>query len=350
MVKSHTYIAIPPGTTIKEQLQDRGLTQKEFAERMGYTEKHISQLINGKVELTPDTACRLESVLGVPAQFWANLESRYREKIIKANEENSLYNEVHFCKNFPYSEISKIGWVPKTSNNFERVYAMRKFFEVARLEALKNDNLLPVGIACRQLSETDSKDYHLAVWAQKAKLESRNVQTNPIDVNRLIEILPHIRQMTVEPPEVFCEELRHLLSECGIAIIFLPHIGGSFLHGATFIYGKKIVLGVTVRGKYADVFWFSLFHEIGHIILGHINQGCMDDNIENEADNFSTETLIPIEHFNKLTKIKTILKRDIIDFARHEGIAPGIVLGRLQKYGYVEYSMFNDLKKKYQLV
>lgn len=349
MVKSHTYIATPPGETIKEQLQDRGLTQKEFAERMGYTEKHISRLINGLVELTADTACRLESVLGVPAQFWLNLESCYREKIAKANEENSLYDDIDFCDKLPYNEISKIGWVPKTKDKIKRVYIMRKFFEVARLSMLKNGNLMPMGIACRRLGENDKSDYHLAVWVQRAKLESRKVQTRAINVNRLINILPQIRQMTIEPPEVFCEELRRLLAECGIAIIFLPHIGGSFLHGATFICGKKIVLGLTVRGKYADVFWFSLFHELGHIILGHVNQYNMDDVIEKEADDFSSEKLIPQQDFCKLINLSHISKQDILDFATNEGIAPGIVLGRLQKYGYIKYGMFNDLKTKYQL-
>ncbi len=83
MLKSHTYIATPPGATIKEQLVDRGMSQKEFAARMDMSEKHISKLINGEVILTPDVAMRLEMVLGLPAHFWNNLESIYREKLVK---------------------------------------------------------------------------------------------------------------------------------------------------------------------------------------------------------------------------------------------------------------------------
>lgn len=84
MVRSRTYIASPPGATIKEQLNDRGMSQKEFAARMDMSEKHICKLINGEVQLTIETAVRLEKVLGVPAQFWNNLEAIYREKIVKA--------------------------------------------------------------------------------------------------------------------------------------------------------------------------------------------------------------------------------------------------------------------------
>lgn len=72
MVKSRSFIATPPGATIKEQLIDRGLSQKEFALRMGMSEKHISKLINGDIQLTPEVAVRLEMVLGVPAKFGIN--------------------------------------------------------------------------------------------------------------------------------------------------------------------------------------------------------------------------------------------------------------------------------------
>lgn len=90
MVKSRSFIATPPGATIKEQLLDRGLSQKEFAVRMGMSEEHISRLINGEVQLTPDVAIRLEMVLGIPAKFWNRLEATYREKLVKANAENDL--------------------------------------------------------------------------------------------------------------------------------------------------------------------------------------------------------------------------------------------------------------------
>ena len=89
MVRSCSYIATPPGATIKEQLNVRGMSQKEFAARMDMSEKHIRKLINGEAQLTPETAIKLEMVLGVPAKFWNNLEAIYREKIVKAEAENA---------------------------------------------------------------------------------------------------------------------------------------------------------------------------------------------------------------------------------------------------------------------
>ena len=105
MLKSKSHIAIPPGATIKEQLENRGITQKEFAARMGMSEKHISKLINGDVALTYDVANRLEFVLGMPASFWNNLECLYREQISKVNIENSMENDKKIAVKFPIKEI-----------------------------------------------------------------------------------------------------------------------------------------------------------------------------------------------------------------------------------------------------
>ena len=108
MVRSRSYIATPPGATIKEQLNDRGMSQKEFAARMDMSENYISKLINGEVQLTPETAVRLEMVLGVPAKFWNNLEEIYREKIIKAETESAMDADAELTKQLPYSEMTKL--------------------------------------------------------------------------------------------------------------------------------------------------------------------------------------------------------------------------------------------------
>ena len=348
MERSRSYIATPPGATIKEQIATRDMNQKEFAARMGMSEKHISKLVNGEVRLTMDVARRLEMVLGLPAQFWCNLEAIYREKLAKTDEENAMDQDKELARKIPYKEMVRNGWVEDTAKIEDRVINLRKFFEVAQLTFLQG-NLVP-GIACRKLSTSEKSDYALIAWAQKAKLESRKIQTQLIDIKTLKKILPQIRKMTMESPEEFCPKLIELLSSCGIAIIFLPHIGGSFLHGATFYDGNKIVLGLTLRGKDADKFWFSLFHELGHIILGHIGKvdGTNDDD-ENAADEFARDQLIPADEFEYLINNIEITKENIIDFAKQVGIDAGIVVGRLQKEGYLQYSWYNDLKTKYVL-
>ncbi len=348
MERSRSFVATPPGATIKEQLIDREMSQKEFAARMGMSEKHISNLINGEVHLTMDAAIRLEMVLGLPAQFWCNLESIYREKLARVKEENEMDADIEIAKKMPYKEMAKNGWVDNVARWPERVISLRKHFETAQLVLLKEP--LVSGIACRRLAKTEKSDYALMAWAQQAKLEARNISTKPINVDKLIGEMPSIRQMTIMEPQVFCPKLFGLLAECGIAIVFLPHIGGSFLHGATFLDGNKIVLGLTVRGKDADRFWFSLFHELAHILYGHIgNPTGPTDEEETCADEYAKNILIPEQQYRKFLEQGELSKYSVSEFADKIGIDAGVVVGRLQREGYIKYSMYNELKTKYAI-
>lgn len=348
MIRSRSIVATPPGATIKEQLIDKGMAQKELASRLGMSEKHVSRLINGEVQLTPEVARRLEMVLGIPARFWNNLESIYREKVVKANAENEMDADIEIAKKLPYKEMVKNNWLPAAKNPKERVSNLRRFFEVARLGLLEEGSLLPP-VACRRLSLTERSDYALITWAQQARLEARTVKAKSIDLKRLARVIPEIRAMTKTDPEVFCPQLSTLLAECGVVIVFLPHISGSFLHGATFREGDKIVLGLTVRSKDADRFWFSLFHELAHVLLGHINKEDVTEEDERAADDFAEQTLIPREKFTHFALNGDFSRGSILLFAESIGIDAGIVVGRLQKEAHVGYDRFHDLKKKYTI-
>ena len=348
MVRSRSYIATPPGATIKEQLNDRGMSQKEFAARMDMSEKHISKLVNGEVQLTPETAVRLEMVLGVPAKFWNNLEAIYREKIIKSEEENAMDADIEIAKQFPYSEMAKFGWVPQTRDAKEKVINLRKYFEVVDLSLLESNQI--TRIACRRLAITEKGDLALMAWAQEAKIKARDIETSLIDIKGLTSAIPEIKKMTVLKPKEFCHRIKKNLADCGVALIFLPHLKGSFLQGASFMDGNKIVVGLTARGKDADKFWFSLFHELAHIVLGHVGEpnGTSEDD-EKAADKWSGDMLISPDDFEFFKTNRDYSEKAVRKFAKVQGIAPGIVVGRMQREGMIKYSMLNDLKEKYEI-
>jgi HTH-type transcriptional regulator / antitoxin HigA len=345
---SKKIIATPPGATIKEQLEDREMTQKEFARRMDMSEKHISRLINGEVQLTPDVALRLEHVLGIPAEFWNNLEAIYREKCARVQEENEMEADIELAKAFPYSEMAKLGWVAATRNAAEKVINLRNYFQVAKLGAL--NNLVMPGIAYRRLGGNEQTDYALAAWAQQARIRARELDVRDVNIAKLQESIPAIREMTMESPEAFCAKLVDMMAQCGIALVFLPHMSGSFLHGATFFDGKKIVMGLTVRGRDADRFWFSLLHEVGHVINGHLRQveETSEEN-EHEADAFAAEALIPGSKFKDYIAEGVFTEATVRNFASQIGIAPGIVVGRLQKDNIIRFNQMNGLKIQYSI-
>ncbi|MHB8961887.1 MAG: helix-turn-helix domain-containing protein [Saccharofermentanales bacterium] len=348
MIHSNNTMAVAPGATIREQLDIRGMSQKEFALRMDMSEKHISHLINGKVELSHGVALRLESVLGLPASFWNNLEALYREQLSRVEAELDMENDEIIASIIPYAKIASFGWVPPTRKIKEKVSNLRSFFEVAKLGLLE-DLCIP-GIAYRTNGASTTSNYALAVWAQKARIEARKSSVKPINIAQLREDVPKIRNLTVLDPSEFCDQLSELLDNSGVAIVYLPHINGSFLHGASFIDGNQVVLGLTVRGRDADRFWFSLFHELYHIINGHIH--CTHPTTpeqEKEADCFARDTLIPMEQYNNFVQRNSFSRDDIIQYANKINIASGILLGRLQKENRVPYDWYHDLKIQYQI-
>lgn len=290
MERSRSFIAIPPGATIKEQLADRGMNQKEFALRMGMSEKHISKLVNGEVQLTIDVARRLEMVLGLPAQFWCNLEAVYRETIAKVNEENAMEADIEIARKMPYSEMVQKGWIDDVTKWPQKVINLRKYFEVAQLTFLR-DSLIPQ-IACRKLSVTEKSDFALIAWAQKARIESREIAVKPINIAKLKKNISKVKELADTQTTNFRSQLAELLADCGIAVVFLPYIKGSFLHGVTFYDGNRIVVGLTEGNKDDDRLRFSLFHELAHIIYGHVGkaEGTTEDD-EARADEYANSQL-----------------------------------------------------------
>lgn len=75
------YIAIPPGASIREQMENKMMSEKDFAVKMGMGEEEVKNLLNGNMDITADIAKKLEEVLGVPVSFWNRLEAIYREKL-----------------------------------------------------------------------------------------------------------------------------------------------------------------------------------------------------------------------------------------------------------------------------
>ena len=342
-------VAVPPGATIRDQLENRGMSQKDFALHMGMTEKHISRLINGEVQLTPDVSLRLENVLGISADFWGNLEARYQLKLARVKKELEDEQEEEFVAKFPYAKLARGGWLPKTNIIQERILNLRNFFEVAKLDII-NSLKIP-GIAFRRVNENNESDYTSAVWAQKAKLEARKVETAPINIQKLKKEINQIRELSILDASEFGGKLKNILADCGVAIVFLPHISGSFMHGASFLDGKKIILGLTVRGRDADIFWFSLFHELFHIIDGHISKP-EGANAEDEimANDFAKDILICPKAFEEFINFTSFNESDIVRFAKENSIDPGIVLGRLQKEQYVRYDQFRNLRTQIEIV
>ena len=347
---SKSYIAVPPGESIREQLDMRYMSQKEFALRMSMSEKHVSNLLNGKVSLTNEVANRLERVLGVPARFWNRLETLYREDLRKVEAENLADKEVNFIDSFPYNDMVKVHMVEKAGNHVEKHVNLCQFFEVANLSVLDDARVWP--IACRQLGDTDKAMRAKLVVAQYAKLQARNISVDSYKRDTLDKALRTLKEYTTYKSFDFFDQIQTILARCGIALVLVPHIPGSFLQGLSFMDSgsKKIVVGITLRQKRADVFWFTLYHELVHVMEGHLDRVealCSDD--ESLADTMAGNWLIDSEAYHAFANQSRLSIREIQEFADEQKIGVSLVIGRLQKDKIIGYNQFTTYIATYSV-
>lgn len=339
-------LAIPPGEFLSEVLEDINMTQLELSKRMGRPPQAINEMIKGAKAITPETAIQLEQVISVPAHVWTNLESDYR--LIKAQEDEvlNLEQEVDLAKKFPYLELKKLGLVKATRDGLTKVRELRKFFGVSSLNHL--DDIEKYNPAFRLSDNCNVSREAIVSWLRTGGLLSKKINTNSFSKNKLLETIPKIKLLTLEvDPQVFLSALRKYLADCGIALIVIPHYPKTYVTGATFWESKnKAVVMMSLRGSWGDVFWFSLLHEIAHIILhgkrtifiegktkneAHVSQ-------EKEADDFASDYLIPNSEYVEFIKKNNFSKKAIERFSQEIGIHAGIVTGRLQHDSHLPYT------------
>ena len=338
-------LAIPPGEYLEEVLDDLVLSQAELARRMGRPAQAINEIIKGEKAITPDTAIQLEQVVGVPAEFWNNLESEYRLVLAKEQEMLKAQEETEVASKFPYLEMSKLGLVKRTRNAIEKVKELQKFFGVSSLFNIKNvKEYSPAFRLCEK--ETISREA-IAAWLRTGHLLASEQDIADFDKNTLKSNIENIRALSLESdPNKMLDSLRSLLATCGVALIVIPHYPKTYVTGATFWYGKnKPVVMMSMRGGWGDIFWFSLMHELAHILLhdkritfiegGNSSEGYKVQ--EEEANSFSQKTLIPKKSYDEFISKLDFCPASISTFSKSIGIHPGIVTGRLQHDKYLSH-------------
>jgi HTH-type transcriptional regulator/antitoxin HigA len=346
-----------PGVTLLEMLEERGWTQAELAHRMGRPIKTINEITKGKTSITPETALQLERTLGVSASFWLNNERRYREHLAREHEEGALAQHASWLKELPVKKMIDWGWIPAARTAGERVREVLKFFAIANPMPWPELAGLAAGAASRKSLVYDSHSAALAAWLRRGELEAEKVATAPYDEQKLRLILPTLRGLTLESQASFEQKLRERCRECGVAVVFVPELPGVRVSGVARWLGasgrQKAVVQMSYRYRSNDSFWFTFFHELGHLLL-HRKHGLFidfdgqadTDQQEAEANEFAAEVLIPAA---KLSPSKKAIWNEsrIRLTAQMLGVHPGILVGRLQYGKALPYrTALNSLKAK----
>ena len=359
ILKYKDIIAFHPGYYIEEIIEDSGMTQAEFAARLGTTAKTLSCLINGQANISNDIAKKLSVMLGSGEEGWLNLQKNYDQKLIEIQKEKDFDEQTNLADMIDYSYFETIIETTPAGSAADRVANLCSYFMVSDLRIMLKPDFL-INYKVDVTPENEKIVLNSRAWLQTAINQSNGIETRPYDSNKLKSSLPVIRSMTIMPSDVFLPKLRQVFSECGIAFVLLPNLKNSGVNGAVrWINEDRVVLAMNNSNLDADSFWFSLFHEIRHVLqkktktvfINYAEKDVVEtnDQLEDDADRFATNFLIPPSELKKFSPSKNTSDEEIITFAKSIGIHPGIVAGRLQSEGIIAANRCNKLKEKYHL-
>ena len=349
--------ATPPGETLQETIEELGMDQRELATRLGMAHKTVNQIIHGKAPITHETAIGLERVTSVPASFWANREAIYRERLVRMEEAKSLEDDLEWLSDIPTTELRKRGFIKAARKGPKMLEEVLTFFGTNNTSAWRNywkgftDRCR---MSARKSVHHETRDAALATWIRIGEIGAQKIDCKPFDLKRFKDNVCQIRDLTTLLANEFISKMESLCADAGVALVLVPKMAKVPWNGACWwMTPKKAVIELNLRGKTEDQFWFSFFHEAGHIVKQHgkkavfINSNADYDSLEKEADEFATNTLVPKSRRDEIIGLGT--KQAMQSFANEIGISPGIVAGQYQHITQCfNYQWLHDLKRRFE--
>lgn len=343
--------AIPPGWVLQEYLEVRGFSQAKFARRCGRSPKLISEIIAGKAPLEAKTALQFEKVLGLDASAWINIESSYRLRLAREADAKNVAADIEWAKAFPVQELAKRECFPRPESDVDSIFKLLGFFRVASVDAWKTQ-YGNASVAYRHSPSFKSNEKVVATWLRLGEIEAEKQACASYNKGQFQKAVWRIRDLTCEPIDTALKQVEKLCNEAGVALALVKPLKRMALSGAAWwLSPKKAVVQLTARHKTTDRLWFSFFHEAAHVLLHNKKAVFVDENNENdteqelEANKWASNLLIPETAWQQLTQVSPLNGVVVGEFAREQGIAPGIVVGRLQHEGVIPWrSPLNSLK------
>lgn len=328
------------------------MTQSELARRMDRPVKTINEIVNGKAAITPETAIQLELTLGISASFWNQLETLYREQLARRRLEQELEARDDWARRFPLRELERVGQIPPETSKGGRVAAMLAFFALGSPAAWEKRWLAPQAQFRRSPAFMASPEA-TAAWLRWGERIATDHETPPFDAKRLRVVLDAIRSLTADiNVSQSVQQAKELLKTAGVVLLITPEFKGIRLSGAAYwISTDKAVIQLSMRHRSDDQFWFSLFHESRHVLdrgrAGYVDAADRggSDPAEQEADRFARDILIPPAVYEAFKSTSDFSAMAVQRFASQQGIAPGIVVARLQHDEMLDWSRLNSLKR-----
>ncbi len=354
-----TDIAFHPGDTLEEKLQEMQIGPKEFAIRTGKPEKTITAIIKGDSAVTPEMAMLFENVLQIPARFWIKKQANFDEYKARQKREVALQEAVEWARKFPYAEMVKKGWLPAKIKIEDRVAALFLFFGLSSEDAW-NDYFInqQLKVAFRISLAHTKEPYAISAWIRQGEIQSREIRCGEYSESNFKKSLPEIKSLMATQPSDFFGQLQEICLRSGVKVVYTPCIQKAPLNGATRWINNNPVIQLTARYNQNDRFWFTFFHEVGHIFLHgkkevfleEISYSDADRIKEEQADNFAIEWTFSEEEEAEILQSFLLSVDQIRKYATKFNTHPAMIIGRLQKKNILPYSVGRECFVKLDFV
>ncbi|WP_223995419.1 ImmA/IrrE family metallo-endopeptidase [Arthrobacter sp. NicSoilB11] len=342
--------ASSPGDTISDLLTTKEISSEDVAKACGLDMEEFDNLLRGSRPVTKSIAHSLSTCLGGSVPFWLRREERFRE--MQATVEAD-----HWAQSLPLSSMKKLAWLEVPKDWRDRIDACLNFFGTDSLDAWRNAYAVQLqGVRFRTSSTFPNQVPAVSAWLRAGELAHKGFEGAKFDARAFSDALPKIRELTrMADPEEFLPRLNSIARECGVSCVIVPAPEGCAASGASRILADGSAL-IQLSGRYLadDQFWFSFFHEAGHLLLHQDENIHVDGDpaafesseAESQANTFSADVLWPIESRPPSMDRKPT-RRAIFKMASEAGTSPGIIVGQLQNTGILEHHECNYMKRRY---
>lgn len=343
--------ATHPGEHLGEYIAANGWSQADFARLAGLTPKLISTIVGGRNPVTPETALRLERVLGVKAQVWLGLQGNWDLFQVHAAEKAKAAEKEAWLARFPLGELKVRGILPQSHDTAVLLDALLAFFGVGSPDAFEAKRTL-LAVHHRHAKAGCGSPEHVFSWLALGERQARRMALSPFDVGRFRSALDQIRALTLDPPNAFIPRMTELCRSSGVALVFEKPVGRTRLYGsARWLDGDHALIQMSLRMKTNDHFWWTFFHEAAHLLL-HRGRNFADDEKgvgdgpEREADDWAADSLVGRTRFRDFVSGFRRSAAEVQAFANSIGLHPGIIVGMLQHIGALPHANLNGLKAR----
>ena len=348
--------AVPPGWVLKEHIDALGISQEELASHCGYSLDIIIEIIEGRGRIDQHLVSVLGQETGLDESIWLRMENTYRNKLNELGRNAELYE---WAKKFPVKELVSLGILNKHSLDADPVARILSFFDVWSVGTFQ-DKCITASVAYRHSPGFKCNPQALAVWLRLGEMESERVECADYDKAAFSQALTRIRALTPKDSAQVFSEVQNLCQQSGVTLCFTKPFPGVAVSGAAWWpTPQKPVIQLCARHMSDDHLWFSLFHEAAHILRHDKGLVFIDvkssksadgegkeSEEESEADAWAQDFLIPRAQWDEFVNAFRGNAVEVRRFAEQQGIAPGIIVGRLQREGHLAWDRLNGLKRK----